>query len=97
METISSFHSYNRYHFNDGHEIFHIRLNSNVTFLNKVKLKDALDKIPEDSKLTIDGSQCNFIDYDILEIISEFENKALDRDIEVHLLNIERVNVEAIH
>lgn len=81
----------------DGHEIFYIRLNSNVTFLNKVKLRDALDKIPEDSKLTIDGSQCNYIDYDILEIISEFENKAQDRDIEVRLLNIERVNVKAIH
>lgn len=81
----------------DGHEIFYIRLNSNVTFLNKVKLKDALDKIPEDSKLTIDGSQCNFIDYDILEIISEFENKARDRNIEVHLLKIERVDVKAIH
>jgi MFS superfamily sulfate permease-like transporter len=81
----------------NGHEIFYIKLNSNVTFLNKVKLKDALDKIPEDSILTIDGSECNFVDYDILEIISEFENKARDRDIEVHLLGIEKVNVTAIH
>ena len=81
----------------DGHEIFYIRLNSNVTFLNKVKLKDALDKIPEGSKLTIDGSGCNFIDYDILEIISEFENKARDRDIEVHLPGIQKVNVTAVH
>jgi hypothetical protein len=62
-----------------------------------VKLKDALDKIPQDSFLTIDGSECNFIDYDILEIISEFENKARDRDIEVHLMGIEKVNVTAIH
>jgi MFS superfamily sulfate permease-like transporter len=81
----------------DGHEVFYIKLNSNVTFLNKVKLKDALDKIPEDSILTIDGSECNFVDYDILEIISEFENKARDRDIEVHLLGIQKVNVTAIH
>ena len=81
----------------NGHEVFNIKLNSNVTFLNKVKLKDALDKIPEDSILTIDGSECNFIDYDILEIISEFENKARDRDIEVHLLGIEKVSVTAIH
>jgi MFS superfamily sulfate permease-like transporter len=81
----------------NGHEVFYIKLNSNVTFLNKVKLKDALDKIPEDSILTIDGRECNFIDYDILEIISEFENKARDRDIEVHLMGIERVNVTAIH
>jgi len=81
----------------DGHEVFYIRLNSNVTFLNKVKLKDALDKIPEGSILTIDGSHCNFVDYDILEIISEFENKARDRNIELHLPGIEKVNVSAIH
>jgi len=66
-------------------DVFYIKLNTNVTFLNKVKLKDALDKIPEYSILTIDGSESNFIDYDILEIISEFENKARDRHIEVHL------------
>jgi len=78
-------------------DIFYIKLNTNVTFLNKVKLKTALDKIPEYSVLTIDGVECNFIDYDILEIISEFENKAHDRHIEVHLKGIKKVNVTAIH
>ncbi|MGE5107501.1 MAG: SulP family inorganic anion transporter [Sphingobacteriales bacterium] len=78
-------------------EIFYIKLNSNVTFLNKVKLRDTLDKIPEYSVLTIDGSECNFIDYDILEIISEFDTKAHDRHIEIHLKGIEKVNVTAIH
>jgi hypothetical protein len=47
--------------------------------------------------LTIDGRECNFIDYDILEIISEFEAKAKDRQIELHLPGIERVSVTAIH
>ncbi|MBO9683880.1 MAG: hypothetical protein J7502_14645 [Flavisolibacter sp.] len=61
--------------------------------MNKVKLRDALD----DSFLTIDGSHCNFIDYDILEIISEYDQKARDRDISVELIGIERVNVSAIH
>jgi MFS superfamily sulfate permease-like transporter len=78
-------------------EVYYIKLNSNVTFLNKVKLKDALDKIPEYSVLTIDGSECNFIDYDILEIIAEFGNKAHNRHIELHLKGIEKVNVTAIH
>ncbi len=78
-------------------EVFYIKLNTNVTFLNKVNLRKALDKIPEYSELTIDGSECNFIDYDILEIISEYENKALDRDIKVNLKGIQRVNVTAVH
>jgi MFS superfamily sulfate permease-like transporter len=78
-------------------EVYVIRLNSNVTFLNKVKLKEALDKIPPYSELTIDGSECNFIDYDILEIISEYETKAHDRHISVTLHGIEKVNVTAVH
>jgi len=78
-------------------EVYYIRLNSNVTFLNKVKLKKALDQIPEYSVLTIDGSESNFIDYDILEIISEYGSKAHDKHIELHLRNIESVNINAIH
>jgi len=81
----------------NGIETELIKLNSNVTFLNKVKLKKALDEVPEHSVLTIDGSNCNFIDYDILEIISEFENKAKDRRITLHTVGIERVSVIAIH
>jgi MFS superfamily sulfate permease-like transporter len=78
-------------------DVYYIRLNTNVTFLNKVKLRQALDNIPGYSILTIDGSGCNFIEYDILEIISEFEQKARNKHIELHLAGIERVNVSAIH
>ena len=80
-----------------GTETALIRLNSNVTFLNKVKLKKALDEVPGYSVLTIDGSHCNFIDYDILEIISEFENKAKDRHIILYTIGIDKVNITAIH
>jgi len=80
-----------------GIDTYLIKLNSNVTFLNKVNLRKALDQIPEYSMLTIDGSECNFIDYDILEIISEYHNKARERHIELHLKGIEKVNVTAIH
>jgi MFS superfamily sulfate permease-like transporter len=81
----------------NGFETDYIKLNSNVTFLNKVSLRKVLDEVPEYSVLTIDGSECNFIDYDILEIISEYHNKAHDRHIELHLIGIEKVNVTAVH
>ena len=81
----------------NGKETELIKLNSNVTFLNKVKLKKALDEVPAYTVLTIDGSNCNFVDYDILEIISEFENKAKDRHIMLYTVGIEKVNVTAIH
>ncbi len=81
----------------EGIETHYLKLNSNVTFLNKVKLRKSLDEIPEYSVLTIDGSECNFIDYDILEIISEYHNKAFDKHIELHLNGIEKVNITAVH
>lgn len=79
-----------------GIETQYIKLNQNVTFLNKVKLRKALDEVPEYSVLTIDGSNSRQIDYDILEIISEFKRKANDRHIELHLINIEKVSVMAV-
>ncbi len=81
----------------EGIETYCIKLNNNVTFLNKVKLRKALDEVPEYSVLTIDGSECDFIDYDILEIISEYHNKAHIKYIELHLIGIEHVNVTAVH
>lgn len=80
-----------------GIDHYTIQLHSNVTFLNKVNLKKTLDKIPNYSKLVIDGSNSTFIDHDILEIISEFHNKAHDRHIELELINIQSVNVQQIH
>ncbi len=76
---------------------YHIKLHDNVTFLNKVKFRTVLDKIPEYSMLTIDGNHCTFIDYDILEVISEYTNKAHDRHIDLHLLGIEKVSTTALH
>ncbi len=78
-------------------EHYTIKLNSNVTFLNKVKLRDALDKIPEYAILSIDGSDCNFVDYDVLEIISEFKGKAHKKHIEMRLEGIETVETVAVH
>ena len=83
--------------FDKGVDTYLIKLNSNVTFLNKVNLRKALDEVPENSVLTIDGSECNFIDYDILEIISEYDGKAHDRNIKLILKGIEKVNVTAVH
>lgn len=81
----------------NGIETAYIKLNTNVTFLNKVKLKKTLDEVPEYSVLHIDGSESKFIDYDILEIISEFYNKAHEKHIELHTKGIKRVSVSAVH
>ncbi|MBW7840955.1 MAG: SulP family inorganic anion transporter, partial [Chitinophagaceae bacterium] len=56
-----------------------------------------LDEVPPKSILTIDGSEATFVDYDILEIISEYHTKARERNISLLLKGIEKVNVMAIH
>lgn len=78
-------------------EHYYIKLNSMVTFLNKVNLQNALYKAPPYSVLTIDGTDSRFIDYDVLEMISEFEKQAHERHIQLVLKNVERVNVTALH
>lgn len=78
-------------------EEYLIKLNSNVSFLNKVQLRKTLDAIPPYSVLTIDGVHSRFIDYDVLEIISEFKNKAHDKHIELHLINIPEVALTSAH
>ena len=82
----------------DGRNYLTIKLTSNVTFLNKVKLRNTLELIPDEAVLTIDGTACNFIDYDVLEIISEYCNGAHKDYIEVHLTGIEKVEtVASVH
>ncbi len=76
---------------------YHIRLNSMVTFLNKVNLQKALYTIPPYSVLTIDGSNSRYIDYDVLEMISEFEKQAHEKHIQLILIAVERVKVASLH
>ncbi len=80
-----------------GIEHYYIKLNTDVTFLNKVKLRRTLDEVPEYSVLTVDGSESDFIDHDILEIISEYESKARYKHIELHLKEIKKVELTSLH
>jgi len=66
-----------------------IKLDSSVTFLNKVKLRSILGQIKNYSAVTFDGTDCQQIDFDILEIIHEFQVNAHHRHVEVELLGID--------
>ncbi len=82
---------------NSGINAYYIKLNTNVTFLNKVRLKKVLDQLPEYSSLVIDGSECNFIDYDVLEVITSFSTKAHERHIKLQLKGIEKIKIVSAH
>lgn len=65
-----------------------MRLNKDVTFLNKAYLRKLLGGIPDDSHLTIDGKRATFVDQDILETIGDFLQEVPDRRITVEVEGI---------
>ena len=46
-----------------------------------------LKNIPNGSKITIDSSNAIHVDQDVLEILDDFKENAVHRDIELHLIN----------
>lgn len=80
-----------------GITTYTVRLHTNVTFLDKSRIKELLNAIPQYNCVVIDGTFTKTIDHDVLETISEFCENARRNGIEVHLNNIERVSVSDIH
>lgn len=76
---------------------YKMELAMNVSFLNKRKIRETLDKIPPYSILEVDGRDSVYIDHDILEIFQEFRNKAHARHIELILHNIPEVAILEVH
>lgn len=58
-----------------------LSMNANVSFLNKVKLKESLESVPEHAKLDIDLSDTRFIDPEVAEVIRDFIPRAQHRHI----------------
>lgn len=65
-----------------------IHLANQMTFLNKARFREVLQRIPEDSHVIIDGSQCRYLDFDVIEVIDEFKQTAAYKDIHLELINI---------
>jgi carbonic anhydrase len=78
----------------DGKQSIRIALSEEVTFLNKGSIIQTLNNLPENSRVIIDGSKCNEIDYDVLEAIEEFKNfGAPEKGIDFSTINIRTVDV----
>lgn len=75
-----------------------IRLSQEISFLNKSSIKHALEEIPEHTKVIIDGTHSNNIDYDVLESIYEFKKyTAPYRHIEVETHGIPHIEYISAH
>jgi SulP family sulfate permease len=66
-------------------ETYVLRLNKDVSFLNKALLRKTFETIPKGSTLVIDGGGSQFIDTDIVETIQDFELNAPSRNIDVRI------------
>ncbi|MBK5286355.1 MAG: SulP family inorganic anion transporter [Bacteroidia bacterium] len=82
----------------EGHtNHFVIELALNVSFLNKKKFRDMLDKIPAYSIIEIIGTNSVYIDSDILEIFHDFKSKAHQKHIQLTLIDIPDVETIELH
>lgn len=67
---------------------FLLKFTKDVSFLNKGTLREIFHKIPEDSTMIVDGSQANFMDNDIKDLIQDFVETSKVKRIKVELKNI---------
>lgn len=65
-----------------------INLSEHVSFLNKGRIALALETLPRDSAVEINGENTKHIDYDVLETIHNFKTTAHERNIQLDLVNI---------
>lgn len=71
----------------DGNDFF-VRFAKDVTFVQKFVLRRTLARVPDRSRVYIDGGGAMFIDFDIRDVVEDFIQSAKQRGIEVSVLNI---------
>ena len=85
--------SYQNSHFlhiqdqSNGKVRFKMTLAEEVTFFNKGAILKELDSLPENSYLELDVSQTRYLDFDIIEILENFSEKARNRNIDIKLIS----------
>lgn len=72
----------------DGHELHHLVLAEEVSFFNKASILKALDTIPSNSRVIIDGSNSKSIAYDVVDLIHDFEINAKTKNIKVEKIKV---------
>lgn len=85
---------FQRSSFSNG-ELIKITLAQEVSFLNKASIKDTLNNLPNGSNVIIDASQTQYIDFDVLDLITDFSTStAPDRNISLSLVDFKnRYNI----
>ncbi|HVH98507.1 MAG TPA: SulP family inorganic anion transporter [Enhygromyxa sp.] len=70
----------------DG-DVLHIRLPEQVTFLNHIAVEQTLDEIPRGARVLLDAEHTDYIDPDVLQLITEFRDvTAPARDVRLSMI-----------
>ena len=69
---------------NQGNQ-FLLRFTKDVSFLHKSALRKALEKVPNQSSLIIDGARNHFVDADIQETIDDYVKGAPAKNISIEI------------
>jgi len=71
----------------NGLTTYRLILAEEVSFFNKASLLNTLTDLPNNCKVIIDCTNSKAIAYDVIEIINDFENNAMTRNIVVEKIN----------
>ena len=63
-----------------------LKMGQEVSFLNKGALIQALNSVGNGCKVIIDATKSETVDYDIIEVVKDFQEQAKYRDIEVEVV-----------
>lgn len=91
--VIILYKSYQNSHFlhmedkSNGTHRIKMTLAEEVTFFNKGAILNALDSLPEDTHLELDVRKTRYLDYDIIEILQDFSEKARNRNINIKIIS----------
>ena len=64
------------------------RLSEHVSFLNKATLKQTFDQLPMNAEIVIDATRSKYLDYDVFEVIRDFQKEAPLKNIQLTLQNV---------
>jgi MFS superfamily sulfate permease-like transporter len=87
------YHMHERWEENGGK--IEIKLAESVTFLHKGRILRRLSEIPDGAQVHIDGSDTQYIDLEILEVIHNFKETASGKNIRIELTQISSVTGKA--
>lgn len=87
---------YKKHSYKPGERIV-IKLDADVSFINKGSIAFTLDDLPENSSVLIDGSDSYYIDLDVVEILQNYKSTAQLKNIQLEFKNIPEFNGTSGH